>query len=247
MSARFRRLTPLVVLAVAAFGIGSASSAVVPKVTLTVVVSGDGEGTVVSHPAGISCPIYCKLHVRKGTRVVLTAKPGQGSQLSKWGNACGTSLTCTVTMTSSKTVGVAFKTPPPPTPTPTPTPPPPPAKAGHYSGTYSDGTFIKFDVGQSGVSLGNIRYDLNGHCSDGGTSYGEGGAPGPFPIQSDGSFQGQYAYTFDHGTGTVTIGGKFASDGSASGTLTDSFTFTSGDANGISCSTTGTWSAKLQS
>jgi hypothetical protein len=228
-------MTLLVVLAVAAFGVGSASSAVVPKVTLTVVVSGDGK--VVSHPAGISCPSACKLGVRKGTRVVLTAKPGEGSQLSK--------CTCAVTMTASRTVFVTFKAAPAPAPPPPP-PPAPPAKSGHYSGTYSDGTFIKFDVGPSGISLGNIQYDLNGHCSDGGTSYGEGGAPGPFAIQSDGSFQGAYAYTFDQGHGTVSINGKFASDGSASGTLNDTFTFTSGDSNGSTCTTTGTWSAKLQ-
>jgi hypothetical protein len=219
---------------------GAAASAVVPKVTLTVVVNGDG--SVVSHPAGISCPSVCKLHVRKGTHVVLTAKPDTGSQLSKWGSPCASSLTCAVTMSASRTVLVAFKTPAPPPPPP---PPPPPAKAGHYTGTYSDGTFIKFDVGPSGVSIGNIQYDLNGHCNDGGTSYGEGGAPGPFAIQSDGSFQGTYPYTFDHGTGTVNISGKFASDGSASGTLNDAFTFTSGDNSGTSCSTSGTWSAKV--
>src|SRR5207302_11166941 len=64
--------------------VSAAASSVVPKVTLTVVVKGDG--AVVSHPAGISCPSVCKLHIRKGTHVVLTAKPDQGSQLSKWGD-----------------------------------------------------------------------------------------------------------------------------------------------------------------
>jgi hypothetical protein len=241
-SARFRRLTPFVVFAVAAFGIGSASSAVVPKVTLTVVVGGDGDGTVVSHPAGISCPILCKLHVRKGTRVLLTAKPGQGSLLSKWGNACGTSPTCAVTMTASKTVTVAFKTPPAPPPAPTPTPPPPPAKAGHYVGTYSDGDFFRFD--STGTQVGNFDFYNNGHCNGQFNVAGEGGAPGPYPVQSDGSFSGTYAYTDSNGTKVnVQLNGKFAPDGSAAGTLNVGVVFS----DGLSCTSNGTWTAKLQS
>jgi hypothetical protein len=233
------RLGFFVGVAVALGLAASGASSAISKVTLTVVVHGNG--TVVSRPAGISCPGTCKLRVRADTRVALTATPDSGSTLARWANGCaGTSSKCTVTMKRSRAVSVSFNTPPPPPP------PPPPAKPGHYKGTYSDGTFIQFDVGSAGLSLGNIGYDLNGECSDGSTSYGDGDAPGPFAIQPDGSFQGTYPYTVSNATGTVNISGKFSSDGSASGTLSDTFTFTSGDAQGISCSTKGTWTAHVQ-
>jgi hypothetical protein len=220
----------------------AAASAVTPKVTLTVVVNGDG--AVVSHPAGIACPTACRLHVRKGTRVVLTAKPDEGAQLSKWGSPCSSSPTCAVKMTASKTVFVAFKTPPPPAPPP---PPPPPAKSGHYTGTYSDGGNFKLDVDPSGPSVLNVFFDNNGHCADGGTiGGGQGYAPGPYTIQSDGSFGGTKTFTFSNGDVEVTtISGKFASDGSATGNANVSYTFGPGPYVGINCTSTGTWSARL--
>ena len=223
--------------------VSAAASAVVPKVTLTVVVNGDG--AVVSHPAGISCPSVCKLHIRKGTHVVLTAKPHQGSQLSKWGSPCASSLTCVVTMTASRTVFVAFETPPPPRPPP----PPPPAKSGHYTGTYSDGGNFDLDVNPSGPSVLDVLFDNNGHCADGGTiGGGQGYAPGPYQVQSDGSFNGSKTFTFSNGDVEVTtISGKFTSDGSAGGTANVSYTFGPGPDVGINCTSTGTWSAKLSS
>lgn len=222
--------------------VSAAASAVVPKVTLSVEVGGEGDGTVVSHPAGLSCPLQCKLRVRKGTHVVLTARPGQGSQ-AVWLNACGASLTCTVSMTASKTVTIVFKVPQPPPP------PPPPAKSGHYTGTYSDGGNFKLDVDPTGPSVLNVLFDNNGHCADGGTiGGGQGYAPGPYTIQSDGSFTGNKTFTFTNGDVEVTtISGKFSSDGSASGTANVSYTFGPGPDAGINCTSTGTWSAKLSS
>jgi hypothetical protein len=232
-----------IAVAAAALGMVGAAAGAATKPTLTVAISGDG--SVTSHPAGIDCHPACKLHVRTGLKVTLTASPNNGAEFSHWSAPCGKSFTCTVKMTGSRVVHAFFKAQP--APPPPPPPPPPPAKPGNYAGTYTDGTFIKFEVGPSGLSLGNISYDLNGHCSNGGTSYGEDFAPGPFAIQPDGSFQGMYSYTFTTGNGTLNISGKFAQDGSASGTLNDSFTFTSGDSSGISCTTTGTWSAQVQS
>jgi hypothetical protein len=243
----FRAFARLALVALAAGLVASAAaSAVVPKVTLTVVVNGDG--AVVSHPAGISCPSVCKLHVRKGTHVVLAAKPDSGSQLSKWGSPCASSLTCAVTMTASKIVFVAFKTPVPP-PLPPPPPPPPPAKSGHYSGTYSDGGKFDLDVSPSGPSVLNVLFDNNGHCADGGTiGGGQGYAPGPYTIAADGSFTGNKTFTFTNGDVEVTtISGKFASDGSAGGTANVSYTFGPGPDAGINCTSTGTWSAKPSS
>jgi hypothetical protein len=238
----FRALARLALVALAAgLVVGAAASAVVPKVTLEVEVGGQGDGTVVSHPAGLSCPLQCRLRVRKGTRVVLTAKPSQGSQ-STWMNACGASLTCTVTMTASKTVTIVFKLPQPPPP------PPPPAKSGHYAGTYSDGGAFTFDVGPSGSDVENIDFPNNGHCGGGYTLTGEGYAPGPYTINSDGSFSAADTHTFSDGTvQTTQVSGKIASDGSASGTANVSVTFGPGPSAGLSCSSTGTWSAKLGS
>ena len=128
------------------------------------------------------------------------------------------------------------------------------SKGWPLQGTYTDGTFIEFDVGlfagQSGTSLANISYDENGECGSVGTSYGNGFAPGPFAIQPDGSFQASYQYT-DTGssspsTGTVTVSGKLSPDGTGSGTLSDTFTFTGGDFQGTTCTSTGTWTAQLQ-
>jgi hypothetical protein len=256
VSTRFRWTALVLVGLVVALGTatGGSSSPRITKVTLSVVVSGNGG--VVSKPAGISCPTACKLKAKKGSRVVLTAKPDAGSQLGSWSSGCGTKTTCTVAMTKSKTVTVSFKTPPPPTTTTTPPPPPPPpAKAGHYAGSYSDGDFFKFDVDSSGTRVGNFDFQDNGHCAGNGLSgnlTGEGGARGPFTIQSDGSFSGTDAYVAGDGSGgtanvNVSVSGKFAQDGTASGNLSVSVAFTSGQYSGINCTSTGTWTAKVQS
>lgn len=230
--------------------VGDASSRTAPKkLTLTIVVHGGGG--VVSRPAGIRCPDVCKLHVRKGAHVLLMAIPHSGNAFGGWGNGCATAATphCTLTVTRSQAVGVTFRAPPPPPPTTTTTPPPPPpAVAGHYSGTYSDGTFITFDVLPSGISVGNFDFDFNGECGDYGTSSGESAGPGgPFAIQPDGSFQGTGTFSPTNATGTITVGGTFAQDGSGSGTVSITFTFTSGDAQGQTCNSHGTWTAHVQS
>jgi Divergent InlB B-repeat domain len=224
---------------------GGASSTVLPKVTLTVVVNGDG--SVASRPLGIACPSSCKLHVKQGTRVMLVATPGAGSVLSRWGTSCGRSLRCVITMVRSRVVTVSFKAAAPsaqPQPQPPPQPPAPPATPGHYSGTYSDGTFINFDVASTGTSAFNFDFDLNGHCSNGGTSAGELSASGPFSIQSDGSFTGTVSFTQSDGTPiSISISGRFGSNGSASGTLNVAATFGAG----ITCTSNGTWTARINS
>jgi Calx-beta domain-containing protein len=127
---------------------------------------------------------------------------------------------------------------------------PPPAKSGHYKGSYSDGDFIEFDV--AGMQTGNFYLQNNGHCSkdrqDWGTLAGYAGARGPFTIQPDGSFSGTDSYTTNSGTVNVnvTLSGKLASDGSATGNVSVSAEFTSGQYSGISCKSTGTWAAHVQ-
>jgi List-Bact-rpt repeat protein len=247
---RFRTSMVVAALVVAGVGVaaGGGSSAVMSKVTLTVRVSGDG--AVVSRPRGITCPSACKVRVLRGARVVLTATPGAGSVFSHWSAPCGTSKTCAVTMSTSKSARAFFKTQPTTTTTTPPPPPPPPppplAKAGHYDGTYSDGSVFSFDV--QGSALTNLMFDFNGHCSDGGTL---AGPPtqinGLFPIQSDGSFSGHITLTYTNASGSADVSGTLTTSGSGSGNLSVSITFTSGDASGLSCSSTGTWAAQNQS
>lgn len=236
-----RAFVRLVVVAASVAGLvaSNAASTTVPKVTLTVVV--DGAGVVVSKPAGIHCPSTCKVRLRKGARVVLAATPGTGEAFSGWGRPCGTAQSCALTVSKSESVLAYFDVkfvPPPP-------PPPPPAKPGHYTGTYTDGTNIAFDVDSAGANVYNIQFDLNGHCGDGGTSYGNLYGIGPFTIHTDGSFTGKTNITFPAGNGTATadVAGTFAQSGAASGTIQVDLAFT----DGVSCTSTGTWTAKLQS
>ena len=100
------------------------------RVSLTVTVEGDGE--VVSDPAGIACPGACSATFDAGTTVTLTANPGSG-EFRGWDGACGgTDTQCGFQMEGDASVAAAFTStqppppPPPPPPGPGPGPPPPP-------------------------------------------------------------------------------------------------------------------------
>ena len=78
-------------------------------VTLTVSVSGSGNGTVTSaNPAQISCPSDCTEGYPSGTSVILSAAPAPGSIFTGWGGACSGTGGCTVTMDAAKTVTAGF-------------------------------------------------------------------------------------------------------------------------------------------
>ena len=81
---------------------------------LTVVLVGDGTGTVTSEPAGIDCRDTCTAPF-VSTSVTLKATPDDGSILQGFVGSCyeANFLTseCTVLMTEAKTVGVIFKAP----------------------------------------------------------------------------------------------------------------------------------------
>ncbi|MBI1809726.1 MAG: hypothetical protein HYR75_07500, partial [Gemmatimonadetes bacterium] len=71
--------------------------------TLMVLYGGDGIGTVVSSPAGISCdggPFPCGGSFYQGTVVTLTATADAASDFTGWTGACAstTATTCTLTM-----------------------------------------------------------------------------------------------------------------------------------------------------
>jgi Ca2+-binding RTX toxin-like protein len=117
---------------------------------------------------------------------------------------------------------------------------PPPAKPGHYAGTYTDGTYFRFDVDPSGRVVTDIDIDFNGDCPGYGTSYGSIIVPGPYNLQSDGSLAANGSFT-DSGNTAVTFAfaGKVNPDGSATGSATIGLVFS----DGVSCTSRGTWSA----
>ncbi|HEY5099726.1 MAG TPA: hypothetical protein VII54_06710 [Gaiellaceae bacterium] len=227
-------------IAVAALGIVGAAAGAAPKPTLTIAIS--GAGTVTSHPAGINCHPSCKLHARKGEKVTLTASPNSGSEFSHWSAPCGTNFKCTVKIAGSRVMHAFFKAKPkPPAPSP---PPPPPAKAGHYVGTYSDGTTFNFDV--QGTTFTNLAFDFNGECSDGDTLAGPlTTVNGSFAIGSDGSVSGHIPLTYSNASGAADFAGNLTTTGTGTGTLKISVTFTSGD--DATCTSTGTWTSQDQS
>ena len=231
-----------IAIAVAALGIVGAAAGAAPKPTLTVAISGDG--TLTSHSAGIHCRPTCKLHARKGEKVTLTATPYSGAEFSHWSAPCGTNFKCTVKMNGSRVVHAFFKVEPAPPAQPPPPPPPPPAKAGHYVGTYSDGTTFDFDV--QGSTFTNLAFDFNGACSNGGTQAGPlTTVTGSFTIQSDGSVSGHITLTYSNAAGAADFAGKLTTTGTGTGTLKISVTFTSGD--DATCTSSGTWTSQDQS
>ncbi len=76
---------------------------------LTVLMQGNGFGTVVSNPTGISCEGTCNATFLKDTAITLTANVLGGSQFSGWTGACtGSQATCFVKMKDSLLVTASF-------------------------------------------------------------------------------------------------------------------------------------------
>jgi hypothetical protein len=120
----------------------------------------------------------------------------------------------------------------------------PPAKAGHYVGTYSDGTTFNFDV--QGTTLTNLAFDFNGVCSDRGMQAGPlTTVTGSFGIRSDGSVSGHITLTYSSAAGAADFTGKLTTSGTGTGTLKISVTFSSDD--DATCTSSGTWTSQDQS
>jgi hypothetical protein len=81
-----------------------------PSTSLTVDVAGSGSGTVVSNPAGISCPGTCTADFAPGTEVSLSASAADGSTFTGWrGGDCPTEGGCTVTVTGGQSILAVFE------------------------------------------------------------------------------------------------------------------------------------------
>ncbi|HEY3278407.1 MAG TPA: S8 family serine peptidase [Syntrophorhabdaceae bacterium] len=80
-----------------------------PAVTLAVLKSGTGSGTITSTPSGISCGSACSMGFATGVSVTLTASPTGDSVFTGWsGSGCSGTGPCTVTMDSAKSVTAEF-------------------------------------------------------------------------------------------------------------------------------------------
>src|SRR3989441_12535962 len=78
-------------------------------VTLTVMDTGTGSGTVPSSDSGINCGATCSASYNSGTTVTLTATPAGGSTFTGW-SGCDTvsGTTCSVTMSAARAVSATF-------------------------------------------------------------------------------------------------------------------------------------------
>jgi len=76
--------------------------------TLTVAKAGNGTGTVVSSPAGISCGASCIADFANSTLVTLTATEDAGSTFTGWSGDCSGIGTCNVTMSLARSVTATF-------------------------------------------------------------------------------------------------------------------------------------------
>jgi List-Bact-rpt repeat protein len=75
----------------------------------TVTVATAGSGTVVSNPAGITCPGTCVQSFRTGTVLTLTAIPAPGSYFRGWsGGGCSGTAPCVLIGNTPVTVTATF-------------------------------------------------------------------------------------------------------------------------------------------
>jgi hypothetical protein len=90
----------------------SVTATFAPVVTLSVNVTGQGNGTVTGAGGRINCGnngSLCSANLPRDESVTLTAAPAAGSTFTGWGGACaGTATTCTVLMSESRGVSATF-------------------------------------------------------------------------------------------------------------------------------------------
>jgi hypothetical protein len=67
-----------------------------------------GTGTVSADVPGLQCAATCTTTWNSGTRLALTATPGRGAKLVRWGSACIGAAGCNVTVSSGAAVSALF-------------------------------------------------------------------------------------------------------------------------------------------
>jgi hypothetical protein len=85
----------------------TANFSLIPEM-LTVATTGDGQGTVSSSPAGISCGATCSHSYDYGSSVTLTATADRGSSFEGWTGACSGKAACTVSMSTARSLQAEF-------------------------------------------------------------------------------------------------------------------------------------------
>jgi hypothetical protein len=68
-----------------------------------------GAGSVVSTPAGISCPSACARDFDQGARIVLRARPRRGSRFAGWAGACRGTGACSIRLDAARGVRAVFR------------------------------------------------------------------------------------------------------------------------------------------
>jgi hypothetical protein len=164
----------------------AASERSAAKARLTVIVH--GSGSVVSSPAGISCPGRCSSLYRAGTRVRLSARPRAGSKLLRWGGACKLAASCRVTVRRSVLVTAQFG--------PKTSPPPALALPGSYSGSNGqNGNPFDFWLAPGGKVVRNFTDQLTGLSCTNGSGASDQMRFLEIPVGANGAFSASTSYS----------------------------------------------------
>jgi hypothetical protein len=201
--------------------VGTAFAGSDGRAPLTIVTIGNG--SVVSMPAGISCPGECTATFATGTRVSLTPKPKSGFKLGRWAGGCAGSGTCSVKVTKPLAVTAQFVAAPKAVAATS-------AEAGYYGGA-AGGYGLQLFVTPGGKAIQNASISsVTLTCVpavSGAPNYDTQFAIPKGAIRPNGTFSGKATESGTFGTYPATItysmNGRFtpaSASGAASGTGT---------------------------
>lgn len=84
----------------------------IPKVTLSVTWLGEGQGKLLSEPAGLECVVgdSCSASFDLGTQLSLSLSPRDGTVFLGWGGACSGTDMCTLTLNETTEISATLQT-----------------------------------------------------------------------------------------------------------------------------------------